>query len=95
MRKSVCLLICLTPDGNQIKFTIRDSGPGFSSEELERVFEPLYRGESSRNRSTGGSGLGLTISKKIVRRHGGGLTVSNHPEGGALLEGWPPAGGPD
>ncbi|MFC9774355.1 sensor histidine kinase [Paenibacillus chitinolyticus] len=83
------------PDGNQIKFTIRDSGPGFSSEELERVFEPLYRGESSRNRSTGGSGLGLTISQKIVRRHGGDLAVSNHPEGGALLEGWLPAGGPD
>ncbi|MFE6799828.1 ATP-binding protein [Paenibacillus chitinolyticus] len=51
--------------------------------------------ESSRNRSTGGSGLGLTISQKIVRRHGGDLAVSNHPEGGALLEGWLPAGGPD
>ncbi|MGW9124065.1 ATP-binding protein [Paenibacillus chitinolyticus] len=51
--------------------------------------------ESSRNRSTGGSGLGLTISQKIVRRHGGDLAVSNYPEGGALLEGWLPAGGPD
>ncbi|WP_405083018.1 sensor histidine kinase [Paenibacillus chitinolyticus] len=83
------------PDGNKIKFTIRDSGPGFSPEELERVFEPLYRGESSRNRSTGGSGLGLTISQRIVRRHGGDLAVNNHPEGGALLEGWIPASGPD
>lgn len=82
-------------DGNKVKFTIRDSGPGFSSEELERVFEPLYRGEVSRSRSTGGSGLGLTISQRIVRRHGGELAVSNHPEGGALLAGWIPAADSD
>ncbi|GIP00447.1 hypothetical protein J14TS5_55320 [Paenibacillus lautus] len=75
-------------DGNKVKFTIHDSGPGFSPEELERVFEPLYRGEASRSRSTGGSGLGLTISQRIVRQHGGELAASNHPEGGALLEGW-------
>ncbi|MEC0258785.1 sensor histidine kinase [Paenibacillus lautus] len=78
-------------DGNKVKFTIRDTGPGFSPEELERVFEPLYRGEASRSRSTGGSGLGLTISRRIVRQHGGELAAGNHPEGGALLEGWLPA----
>lgn len=77
-------------DGNKVKFTIRDTGPGFSSEELQHVFEPLYRGEESRNRSTGGSGLGLTISQKIVRLHGGELAAGNHPEGGALLTGWIP-----
>ncbi|WP_010268131.1 sensor histidine kinase [Paenibacillus senegalensis] len=77
-------------DNHKVKFNIRDTGPGFSAEELQRVFEPLYRGESSRNRSTGGSGLGLTISQRIVRRHGGELTATSHPEGGALLEGWIP-----
>ncbi|MCY9665369.1 HAMP domain-containing histidine kinase [Paenibacillus alginolyticus] len=77
-------------DGNNVKFTIRDTGPGFSSEELQRVFEPLYRGEESRNRSTGGSGLGLTISQRIVRRHGGDLAAGNHSERGALLTGWIP-----
>lgn len=77
-------------EGDKVRFTIRDTGPGFSAEELERVFEPLYRGEASRSRSTGGSGLGLTISQRIVRRHGGELRASNHPEGGALLEGWIP-----
>lgn len=82
-------------EGNKVKFEIRDTGPGFSSEELERVFEPLYRGEESRSRSTGGSGLGLTISQRIVRRHGGELAVSNHPEGGALLAGWIPAADSD
>ncbi|WP_248927584.1 sensor histidine kinase [Paenibacillus hamazuiensis] len=78
-------------ENDQVKFTIRDTGPGFSAEELERVFEPLYRGEISRNRSTGGSGLGLTISQKIIRRHGGDLAAGNHPEGGAHLAGWIPA----
>lgn len=82
-------------EGDKVKFTVRDTGPGFSSEDLERVFEPLYRGESSRSRSTGGSGLGLTISRRIVRRHGGELTASNHPDGGALLAGWIPAAVPD
>ncbi|WP_411553667.1 sensor histidine kinase [Paenibacillus lautus] len=77
-------------DGSRIRFTICDTGPGFSSEDLDRVFEPLYRGEASRSRSTGGSGLGLTISQRIIRRHGGEIAVSNHPEGGALLEGWLP-----
>nr|AGS50321.1 hypothetical protein [uncultured bacterium Ele45G2]AIF26571.1 putative histidine kinase [uncultured bacterium fosmid pJB45G2] len=77
--------------GDKVRFAIRDTGPGFSAEELERVFEPLYRGEESRSRSTGGSGLGLTISRRIVRQHGGELYASNYSEGGALLAGWIPA----
>ncbi|MBU7320025.1 sensor histidine kinase [Paenibacillus oleatilyticus] len=82
-------------DNDQVKFTIRDTGPGFSPEELQRVFEPLYRGEQSRNRSTGGSGLGLTISRTIMRRHGGELAAGNHSEGGALLTGWLPVNSQD
>ncbi|MBW8349348.1 HAMP domain-containing histidine kinase [Bacillus sp. IITD106] len=78
-------------DGNRVVFTVQDTGKGFSSEEIHRVFEPLYRGEASRNRSTGGVGLGLTISRRIVRRHGGDLVVDNHSEGGALIKGWIPA----
>ncbi|MGE7271529.1 sensor histidine kinase [Brevibacillus panacihumi] len=79
----------------KVMFTIRDTGPGFSSEELQRVFDPLYRGDASRNRSTGGSGLGLTISQRIMRRHGGDLAAGNHAEGGALLTGWIPVTDPD
>lgn len=77
-------------DHDRVKFELHDTGPGFSAEELQRVFEPLYRGEVSRNRSTGGSGLGLTIAQKIIRQHGGELAAGNHPEGGALLIGWIP-----
>lgn len=78
-------------EGNRVVFTVQDMGEGFSSEEIHRVFDPLYRGEASRNRSTGGVGLGLTISRRIVRQHGGDLVVDNHSEGGALIKGWIPA----
>lgn len=76
---------------DQVWFTIRDTGPGFAPEELNRLFEPLFRGEMSRNRATGGSGLGMTISERIIRRHGGELVANNDPSGGALLSGWLPS----
>jgi signal transduction histidine kinase len=75
---------------DRVTFAIRDSGPGFTPEELNRIFEPLYRGEQSRSRSTGGAGLGLTIAQRIIRQHGGELAASNHSDGGAVLSGWIP-----
>ncbi|WP_078596263.1 sensor histidine kinase [Evansella clarkii] len=81
------ILITCNRDDNQVNFTIQDTGEGFSAEDLPRLFEPLYRGEASRNRSTGGAGLGLTISQRIIRLHGGDLIADNNPEGGALLKG--------
>jgi signal transduction histidine kinase len=68
--------------------SVRDTGPGFSPDDLNHVFDPLYRGEVSRNRATGGVGLGLTIARRIFRAHGGDLVAANHPEGGAVLTGW-------
>lgn len=85
------ILVQCDKDEHKVRFTIQDTGPGFASEELQRVFEPLYRGEVSRNRSTGGAGLGLTISQRIIRRHGGELIAGNHPDKGALLSGWIPS----
>ena len=61
---------------------VRDQGPGIPETELERVFEPFYRLESSRSRDTGGTGLGLSIARNIARAHGGELTLRNHPRGG-------------
>lgn len=87
------ILIQCCKEDRRVVFSVRDTGPGFTSGETERVFEPLYRGEASRNRSTGGAGLGLTISRRILRRHGGGLAADNHPAGGAVLSGWIPAAG--
>ncbi|MFF2090717.1 sensor histidine kinase [Paenibacillus sp. NPDC058174] len=84
------IFVQCSKEDQHVTFTVQDTGPGFSAEELGRVFDPLYRGEVSRNRSTGGAGLGLAISQRIIRQHGGELTARNHPDGGALLEGWIP-----
>ncbi len=84
------IIIECNRDETCVIFTIQDTGEGFSAEDLQKVFDPLYRGEASRNRSTGGAGLGLTISQRIIRQHGGELVVGNHSEGGALLRGWIP-----
>jgi signal transduction histidine kinase len=70
--------------------SVRDTGPGFSPEDMNHVFEPLYRGDESRNRATGGAGLGLTIARRIFNAHGGELVATNHTGGGAALTGWIP-----
>ena len=61
---------------------IADEGPGLSEEDIRRAFEPFYRAEGSRNRSTGGIGLGLAIVQSAAHAHGGSVTLSNRPEGG-------------
>jgi hypothetical protein len=62
---------------------VEDDGPGVPPGELDRVFEPFHRGEPSRNRETGGVGLGLPIARNIMRAHGGDVTLTNRPSGGA------------
>jgi signal transduction histidine kinase len=69
-------------DGAAVNIAIRDQGPGIPAEHLARVFEPFYRVESSRNRDTGGTGLGLCIARDIAQAHGGALTLSNLPQRG-------------
>lgn len=61
---------------------VRDRGPGIA-DDPERLFEPFVRGEASRNRATGGTGLGLTIVRSIVTRHGGTVSLANRAGGGA------------
>ncbi len=72
----------LTDSPERVVIDVCDSGPGIPEEEMSRVLEPFYRLESSRNRSTGGVGMGLAIAADIVARHGGELTLANRPEGG-------------
>ncbi len=61
---------------------VEDDGPGVPEAELEAVFEPFHRAEPSRNRDTGGIGLGLTAARSIARAHGGDITLSNRLGGG-------------
>jgi signal transduction histidine kinase len=65
-----------------VEITIDDEGPGIPEDELARVFQPFYRVEGSRNRETGGIGLGLAIALSVIQAHGGTLTLLNRPEGG-------------
>jgi signal transduction histidine kinase len=69
-----------TPAAMEVR--IRDRGPGIPEPELEKVFNPFYRLEGSRSRDTGGTGLGLTIARNIVRAHNGELVLRNVSEGG-------------
>jgi signal transduction histidine kinase len=69
----------IVEDGTALVIRIRDDGPGIPEEELERVFEPFYRLESSRSRDTGGTGLGLSIARDVVQAHGGSLVLANLP----------------
>jgi signal transduction histidine kinase len=62
---------------------VRDRGPGIPEPEIGRVFEPFYRVEQSRNASTGGSGLGLSIARNLAQSMGGDVTLRNR-EGGGL-----------
>ena len=61
---------------------VRDRGPGIPEHALQSVFLPYYRVEKSRNRNTGGVGLGLTVVQAIVQGHGGAVTLKNLPTGG-------------
>jgi two-component system, OmpR family, sensor histidine kinase BaeS len=71
--------------GNFILIEFQDSMPGVSVQNMERLFERFYRVEESRNRSSGGAGLGLTISKKIVDAHEGTISAHSSPLGGLLI----------
>ncbi|AHE68065.1 sensor histidine kinase [Legionella oakridgensis] len=75
-------LIHLQQFDHQIEVTISDKGPGLSEKEMEQVFMPFYRGEQSRSRATGGTGLGLTIAKEIIQAHQGTITLTNRVQGG-------------
>lgn len=79
------LLITLRQQESIVAVDFQDSAPGVSQGELESLFERLYRVESSRNRATGGAGLGLTICRNIVEAHGGQITAKMSPLGGVWI----------
>ena len=74
--------VTLTEERDALHITIDDDGPGIAAPDMERVFEPFVRLETSRSRDTGGVGLGLAIARSIVRWHGGDITLENRQEGG-------------
>lgn len=79
-------LVRVRQTGTQITVTVEDDGPGIPPHLLERVFEPFFRGEDSRNLDTGGAGLGLCIARRIIAEHGGSVTLANRVTGGLRAE---------
>jgi len=78
--------VSLVRDGGQAVVRIEDDGPGIPEGEIAAMMEPFARGEGSRNRETGGSGLGLTLAQAIADQHGGTLALKNRrgPDGKVL-----------
>ena len=78
------------PRRKTIEITVDDDGPGIPEAKREDVFKPFYRIDQSRNPETGGTGLGLTIARDVIRRHGGDLTLEDAPGGGLRARLWLP-----
>lgn len=77
--------LCWHREEKSVVFAVADTGSGIAAHDLPHLFTPLYRGETSRNRQTGGAGLGLTIARRIMQAHDGDLTAANTAQGGALF----------
>lgn len=75
-------------EADRLIITVDDDGPGLPESELENVLRPFARLDRSRNRQTGGAGLGLAIAMSVARLHGGGLELRNRPEGGLTATLW-------
>ncbi|WED44136.1 two-component system sensor histidine kinase CpxA [Legionella cardiaca] len=70
---------------SQIYIDIADNGPGVPEEQLEKIFNPFYRVDTSREKKTGGYGLGLSIAQQAVKLHHGFIHAMNRQEGGLLV----------
>src|SRR5262249_59001065 len=72
-------------EAGELFVAVDDDGPGIPAAERERVFDRFHRSEPARDRGSGGSGLGLGISRSIVEAHGGRIWVEDSPLGGARV----------
>ncbi|CAK9885377.1 MAG: Signal transduction histidine-protein kinase BaeS [Candidatus Erwinia impunctatus] len=79
------LHIQLTTRHNSIVIVFEDSAPGITDEQCEHIFDRFYRAESSRNRASGGSGLGLSICQNIVEAHDGNISATHAAAGGLKI----------
>jgi signal transduction histidine kinase len=77
--------VTLHSRGEQVEFRISDTGTGISEEDQARIFERFYKADASRTNSSGGSGLGLSIVKKIVEMHKGTIEVESEVGGGTTF----------
>ena len=76
-------MVTAQQDGSWVEVAVIDTGEGIPAKDLPYIFERFYRVDKSRTRATGGSGLGLTIAKRLVEAHGGEIKVQSEPERGS------------
>ena len=76
--------ISLADSATRLQISVHDDGPGIAEQELDKVLLPFYRLEASRNRHSGGVGLGLATAHDVAQKHGGSLTLANAPAGGLV-----------
>ncbi|MBL8516726.1 MAG: hypothetical protein JNM76_07125 [Betaproteobacteria bacterium] len=87
---AVTVRLSIIRESDRHVLRVEDDGPGVPEADRERVFEPFWRGDQSRNRKTGGFGIGLALVRRIARWHGGEARVLTSPLGGACIElTWP------
>lgn len=77
----------LLRDGPEIVLRVEDTGPGIADDRIGAMLEPFTRGETSRNRDTGGAGLGLTLARAIAEQHGGRLVLINRKDAAGKIAG--------
>jgi len=75
--KGGTIKVAAMAQGNWVEVNVSDTGEGIPAKDLPNIFERFYRVDKSRARVTGGSGLGLTIAKRLVEAHGGKITVQS------------------
>ncbi|MCL5271802.1 MAG: ATP-binding protein, partial [Gammaproteobacteria bacterium] len=82
---SVIISTHFSENQQQILIDVKDKGPGVPEDQLETIFNPFYRVDTSRTKKTGGYGLGLAIAARAVALHHGTITAKNNPDGGLMV----------
>lgn len=78
--------VSLLREDGEVILRVEDNGPGIPEDRIAAMMEPFQRGEASRNRATGGAGLGLALARAIAEQHGGTLKIANRSHKGLCAE---------
>jgi signal transduction histidine kinase len=85
LRHGTRALVSLTVEDSNVSLVVADDGPGVVPDHLTRLGEPFHRADPSRNRESGGAGLGLAIVRALASRDSAEVSFSNGPKGGLLV----------
>lgn len=84
--KNGSIFICIEKENSNCAIKIKDTGIGIPADKVEHIFDAFYRADKSRSRKVGGAGLGLAITKDIIKNHGGEIKYYPNEDGGSVFE---------